>query len=124
MNILKTIKGLTLVEIVVSIAIFGIMAVVFLNVFLGSLVITTRAGARSDSVAAVSGEIEQKLADFAANNTDPIYSTISTESKVVTIFYNNGASSTTMGGVKISGIKTNDRGQTIEIQTFVPEATI
>lgn len=119
MNILKTIKGLTLVEIVVSIAIFGVMAVVFLNVFLGSLVITTRAGSRSDSVAAVSGEIEQKLADFATNK-DATYSMLSTEQKEVKIIYNNGTSYTIMSGVNIIGNTTNEKGQTVEIITFVP----
>ena len=49
-------KGLTLVEIIISMAIIGIVAMVFLSVFSSSFVNIVRAGVRTKAVAAAANE--------------------------------------------------------------------
>ena len=109
-------KGLTLVELILGIAIFGILSVGFLNVFFGSLLITTISGERTDTVANVSSEIEKKLSDHTYTSD-----TIPTVPSQVTIKYNGGADQDIMDGELIQGTEVNENGQTIEITAFIPE---
>lgn len=110
-------KGMTLVEVIVSITIFSIMSVAFMNVFLGSYLITTRAGARTDSVAFISGEMDKTLAglSYAAETTN-----ITSAPGVVTIEYLDGSIGN-INGTGFVGNVLSTKGQTIEINYFLPE---
>ena len=115
------IKGLTLVEVVVSIAIFGIISVGLLSMLVEGLLITSRAGDRSESVMHVASEIEKKLADPSYT----INAVLSEGSPQATIYYNHGTineSTHNMDGKLITGNELNERGQEIEVTVFVPEA--
>lgn len=101
-------KGMTLVEIAVSLAILGIMAVTFLSIFLGSYAITMRAELRSNTTALVAGEIDRQL----ASTTSP---GVSTGNAV--IHYSGGVRNT-IAGKNINSSVTNDKNQTILITYF------
>ena len=107
-------KGMTLVEIVVSLAIFGIMMVAFLNMFLTSYEITIRAGARSDTVAQISSEMENSLSSFGGTGTD-----ISIANEEISIDYDDGQE--TIDTIKITGEATNDKNQSVELVYYLPE---
>ena len=123
MEIIRNKKGLTIIEIVISFAIFSILIVVFLNVFLESLVITSRSGARSDSVAYVSSEIEKKLA--YNEYPDNANLSVSTTPKAI-IKYNPGTGqqkTENMNGQLVTATELNEKGQSIEVKVFIPEVT-
>lgn len=122
MKKMKNNRGLTLIEVIASLAIFGIVSVGLLSIFTESLLITSRAGARSEAVMNISTEIENKLAN-------PTYSSISVLNEdtthQATIYYNYGTmsqSSNTMDGNLVTGNEINDRGQEVEVVVFIPEA--
>jgi len=104
-------KGMTLVEIVISLAILGIMVVTFLSIFLGSYTITMRAESRSNTTALIAGEIDRQL----AISTSP---GVSTSNAV--IHYSGGVTNT-IAGKNINASVTNDKNQTILITYFAPD---
>lgn len=115
-------KGMTLVELVVSIAIFGIISVGFLSIFLESLLIIERAGNRSESVAYVSSELERKLA--GSDPVDAATLTITEPQAIIT--YNPGTvveSSNPVDGKLILGTELNQQGQEIEVTVYIPSVT-
>ncbi|MBK5262543.1 MAG: type II secretion system protein [Peptostreptococcaceae bacterium] len=119
MKCIRDKKGMTLVEIVVSLAILGIMVVTFLSIFLGSYAITMRAESRSNTTALVAGEIDRQL----ASSTSP---GVSAGNAV--IHYVSGGVTNTIAGKNINSSVTNDKNQTILITyfepAFVPEGTL
>jgi len=115
-------KGMTLIEIVVSLAILGVLAVLFLNVFLGSILLTSRSGERADMVADVSSAIEQKAANPLSTNA-----AITTTTSSVSILYNYGTaaeSSSSMSGAFVNGSSSNSNGQQVQLEYFIPGGSI
>jgi prepilin-type N-terminal cleavage/methylation domain-containing protein len=115
-------KGMTLIEIVVSLAILGVLSVLFLNVFLGSILLTTRSGERADLVADVSSAIEQKAANHSFTNA-----AITTSTSSVNVVYNYGTaaeSSSSMNGAFVNGSSTNSDGQQVQLEYFIPGGAI
>ena len=110
LNILKSKKGMTLVEIIVSMTIFSIMVVAFLNLFFGSFLISLRAEARTNTVGEVAGAIENKISTLTPSG-------ITTS---VSIQYHGGYTNTA-NGTKISDSVTNSDDQTVTFTYFVPE---
>ena len=111
MKIISDKKGMTLVEIVVSIAILGVMAVTFLSIFLGSYNITMRAEARNNLTALVAGEIDSQLAISTSSG-------VSTGNAVITY---SGGLSNSISGKNINASVTNDKNQTVIITYFKPD---
>lgn len=114
----KSTKGMTLVEIVISLAIFGVLSVIFLNIFLSSLTLTVRSGQRADMVSEISSSIEQRIADDSFTDSD-----ITTVSTSVAIIYNKDTaseSSEAMEGVLVNGDLINDDGQLVQLKYFIP----
>lgn len=111
-------KGMTLVEIIVSLAIFGILSVLFLNVFLGGILLTVRSGDRTEMVAEAASSIESKIADNSFTS-----SAIKSSSPAsVSIIYNYGTpsqQSSSLDGLKIETEVAQD-GQIVQIDYFVP----
>jgi len=103
-------KGLTLVEMVISLAILGMMVVTFLSIFLGSYTMTMRAEARSNTTALVAGEIDSQLAISSSPGiTGNAY-----------IQYSDGVTNS-IAGKSIDASITNDSNQTVLITYFVPD---
>src|SRR5665647_3326463 len=97
-------KGMTLVEIVVSMTIFAIMSIAFLNIFFGSYLINLRAESRTEIIGEVSGEMENKLSG----------STMAGISGNATIMY-NGSYTTSTPGMTVTDTQTDDKGQSVSI---------
>lgn len=66
LQILKSSRGFTLIEILVSLAIFGMMMVAFLSLFSSALYMTIRSGNRDKAVADAAGQVESKIVEPAA----------------------------------------------------------
>lgn len=109
-KILLSNKGFTLVEIIVSLTIFSIMAVAFLNLFFGSFLISQRAEVRTSTVAEAAGAVENKISTGVTGVTP----------SSVDIIYSSGITSEAIG-VKMVETQTNSEGQTITINYFIPE---
>lgn len=103
-------KGLTLVEIIVSLAIFGLMAVLFLNVFLNSYKLTLRAEERTQAIGDASGQLQHVLATTKSAITN----------SAVTIQYNATTTSIVPGETTQKSIVTDDN-QTIVLEYFIPK---
>lgn len=112
MNKLKFKEGMTLIEIIISLSIFAIFAVIFMNVFLSSIVITTKAGDRSDSVANIAAAIDNRIAGYTSDSallsttSGPFY---------VTVNFSNGTSST-VSGITLKSVPE----QKAELKYFLP----
>lgn len=120
MKAIKNHKGLTLVETIVSLAIFGIVSVGLLSIFTESLLITSRAGDRSESVMKVSTEIEKKLYNQDYSN-NLILSEQTSHHAIIYYNYDTVPEEVEINGSLIKGTEINERGQEIEIKAFIPK---
>lgn len=62
-RLVKSRGGFTLVELLISITIFGILMIAFVSLFINALYITVRAGSRDTAVSNISGELEKQIAE-------------------------------------------------------------
>ena len=111
-------KGMSLVEIIVSLAIFGVLSVLFLNVFLGGILLTVRSGDRAEMVAEAASSIEQKIAD----NTFTSPAIKSSTPGSVNIIYNYGTGnqkSSVLDGLKVE-TELDQGGQVVRMDYFIP----
>jgi len=65
-GILKKKSGFSLVELLVAIALFGILMVAFLSIFMTGFRLTLRAGNRDKAVSDITGKVEQSIASSSA----------------------------------------------------------
>jgi len=68
---LKNKKGLTLTELIVAIAIFGIVSVMFLLIFSAGMTATIRAGHREAAIVGAGGAFDEFLTDGKIGLDDP-----------------------------------------------------
>lgn len=88
-RLIKQNKAFTLAEVLVSMAIFGILVIAFLSLFSSAYYMTLRAGDRDKTVNGISGKVENKIA--SSSYTDP---QITQSTATVTLTYGNGATAT------------------------------
>lgn len=103
---MKQRKGLTLIEVIITIAIISIMAVVILSIFNTSIISIFKSGNRTDKVFEVKKEIDQKIIDNESNTTGI---------DEVTVII-PGIGDKTIKGTMIKNTEHND----LNITTFVP----
>jgi prepilin-type N-terminal cleavage/methylation domain-containing protein len=105
-------KGFTIVETLISIAIFGILMVGILAIFSGALAATAKAGRLDKGAADVAGELSQALNDagYTADNISSVPATI-----VVTI---PSGEVITLTVDKITGRAVTDDGLVVEFITY------
>ncbi len=108
------IKGLTLIEIIVSIFILGIIAVTFLPIFTNSFVYVKTAGNRSIVDFDAQKAMENKLAGSSA-----VFDHVATteSNTTLTIGFNSGTIS--VQG-RIVNISYNDGKHNVTLTTFIP----
>ncbi len=107
-------SGMTLIEVIVSLALVGILAIVFLTLFVGSLKMIGRSGEREKVKVAASSSMDNLLNDSSYADSD-----ITSVTGSVTITYPDSTTKTISGKEsKIS--KTNSDGSQVEIKGFVP----
>lgn len=111
-NIKKQNKGFTLVEILISISIFGILMVAFLSLFTSAYYMTIRAGDRDKTVAGISGKVENKIASSAYNDPE-----IAQSSADVILTYGDG-STNTVPVDKTSGTSHMQDGTEVKIDYY------
>lgn len=99
-------KGMTLVEVIISMAILGIMTIVFLNVFTSGYIGVLSAGERTEVGYKAQQTVEESLTPIGIG------------SKIITIEFPDGPS------IEIDGSEiekeVNSGEQNIKITTFVP----
>jgi len=105
-------KGFTIVETLVSIAIFGILMVGTLAIFTGALAATAKAGRLDKSAADVAGELSQAISDagYTAENIASAPATIVVtlpDGEVITLTVN-----------KITGTAVTSDGLVVEFITY------
>lgn len=103
---IKENKGLTLIELVVSMAIFGIIAVVFLSVFSSSIMWIFGAGDKGEAYSNAQQDIEESIASGDSYNSEDI--SLNFDGKEYSI----------RGGLVESTQKVNSKDSTLK--TFVP----
>lgn len=103
-------RGFTLVEVIVSIAIFGIMAVLFLNVFFSSYYLTLRSEDRTQAVGIASGQLQNTLATTKSAITN----------SAVSIKYNASTTRVVTGETTSKSI-TTENDQTVTLEYFIPK---
>jgi prepilin-type N-terminal cleavage/methylation domain-containing protein len=111
-------SGFTLVEVIVSLAIFGILMVAFLSVFSSALVLTLRAGHNDQTVAEVSGEVDRSLA--ANTNVDP--SIVDHTNATITVTFPDAAPETVTAD-KYEGQKMTADGEQVTIDSYETQPT-
>lgn len=101
-------KGVTLVEIIVALAILGIISVTFLTIFAGTFKWVIDGGDRGEAVFSAQQAVESNLVDS------------STGSPVTVVIRKQDGSSITVAGklVEPSGLAAGSVGE--DIRTFVP----
>lgn len=106
-------SGMTLIEVIVSLALLGILSVVFLGLFLSSLKMTERSGEREQTKLTASTSMDNLLSDTSYHDSD-----ITSTGGSVTIIYPDSTTKTVYGmDVKIN--KNNSDGSQVEIKGFV-----
>jgi len=69
----KNIKGLTLVELIIAIAIFGMVSVAFLMIFSTSMLITVRAGNKEIALMQAASVLDDYKTNTTFSDGDPRY---------------------------------------------------
>lgn len=114
----KNDQGFTLVEILISMTIFGILMVAFLSLFTGAYFMTLRAGDRDKTLAGITGKVENKIASTSYDDpADPDQITWQSNQDV-TVIYDSGPQT-----VKVditTGIAQMQDGTEVEINYFKP----
>ena len=100
-------SGMTLVEIIVAMAILGIISITFLSIFSGMFKGIVNAGQRSKATFGAQQDLENYIATNTTNATDNL---------VITY---NGLTSVTIEGENMSVPKTSG-STTITVDVFVP----
>jgi prepilin-type N-terminal cleavage/methylation domain-containing protein len=118
MRIPRSEKGFTLVEIMVSLAIFGILMVAFLSIFSTALGLTLRAGHNDQTVAAVSGDIEKSMADDTYTAPDITLN----PGQTATITYADGSTNTVTVDETV-GTDTTADGEQVTIKSYETAAS-
>jgi prepilin-type N-terminal cleavage/methylation domain-containing protein len=107
-------SGMTLIEIIVSLALIGILTLVFLTLFVGSLKMIGRSGERERVKVEASSSMDNLLNDSSYADSD-----ITSATGSVTITYPDLTTKTVSGSeAKIN--KTNSDGSQVEIKGFIP----
>lgn len=110
---MKKRKGVTLIEIIISLAIIGIIVIVILNMFNFSIANIFRSGIRTKSIAEVRDEIDEKISEIQGT-TDGV--------ETIDIII-PGVGNKTVKGTMITISGEDEEGNNefnLEITTFVP----
>jgi prepilin-type N-terminal cleavage/methylation domain-containing protein len=111
-------EGFTIVEVLLSIVLFGILMTAFLTIFTSAVLVTIKAGDRDKTLAGASGRVENKLAaaDYAVPGEPDA---VKSEPTTVTIIYGDAAAShNTVGVNKTTGKSAMKDGTQITIEYF------
>lgn len=104
-------KGFTLVEILVSLAIFGMLMVAFCSIFINAFALTKRAGNKDAAVGEAAGEAEKAVAGEAASG-------VTKEASEITVHI--GSETVVQKVWKITSRTVTKSGDVIEIVTYEP----
>ncbi|PKM57813.1 MAG: hypothetical protein CVU98_04240 [Firmicutes bacterium HGW-Firmicutes-3] len=111
-------KGLTLIEVVISIAILGIVAIAFLSMFSFGYTHVTNAGHKSDAGFLAHQAAEQEI---AGGTIDPSVVVTSIPSTTITINLDTPlASPMERSGTEIS-FEVDKNGKISKVTTFIPD---
>lgn len=108
---MKTRKGLTLLEIIISIAILGIVTISALSIFDAGLVNVKRARTTMNNTNYVSSELDLMISDY--NLIDG--KSLTVEVTLPGSIYRN------VEGEILESNNTDENGNTLEIEAFIPE---
>lgn len=108
-------KGMTLIEIIISMTIFGILAVAFLNLFFTSFIMIKRSGDRAINSVAASTEMDKVLNDSSYSSSNVVKSTLIP----ITLTYQDN-SIKNITGIPVTVTASDTKGQTVVIKEFLP----
>lgn len=108
--------GMTLIEILISMALFGILVAIFLNLFSGSLSMIIHSGERAKVKVSAASKMNNVLNDASYSNSSVIKTLAPTP---ITITYPDG-STASVSGNQITVTETNSNGLSIQVKGFAP----
>lgn len=110
-NRLKNTQGFTLIEMIVALAIIGIMAVSFLTVFSSTYAHIFSAGRRSDAIFSTEKKVEAAIASGTTATTDTFSLAI-------------GGRTVTVSGALVMEQSTYENGKAVSLKSFVPVGSV
>lgn len=116
-GIIKNRNGFTLVELLVAIALFGVLMVAFLSLFMTAFRMTLRAGDRDSTVANISGKVEQSMAGVAVS-PQPSAAVTSIPSTVTIIYSNQSISPEVIKVTQTTGTAAVQDGPDVIITSY------
>lgn len=111
MNRLKNPQGFTLIEMIVALAIIGIMAVSFLTVFSSTYAHIFSAGRRSDAIFSTEKKVEAAIASGTTGTADTFSLSI-------------GGRTINVSGTLVTEQSTYENGKTVTLKSFVPVGSV
>lgn len=111
MNRLNNPKGFTLIEMIVALAIIGIMAVSFLTVFSSTYAHIFSAGRRSDAIFSTEKKVEAAIASGTTGTADTFSLSI-------------GGRTINVSGTLVTEQSTYENGKTVTLKSFVPVGSV
>ncbi|MBU3216750.1 type II secretion system GspH family protein [Clostridium estertheticum] len=112
-------KGMTLVEIIISMSIFGILVVVFLNLFLTSFIMIKRSGDRTITSVAASTEMDKVINNPLNYSSSNVVKQAITSTNPITITYQDNSIKKIIG-CQVMVTTADTKGHTIVIKGFLP----